>query len=164
MAVRKLVPTPCARMVTVVRYGLDEYAWQMLEDEVVGLFTALLRVDTTNGNETAAALVVQEYLAGAGIDSDLTGELPDRQSLVARLDGDRPGRTLTMMGHLDVVPADAGEWSVPPFAAVVKDGYVWGCGATDMKNQVAAEAVALARLKRSGAGFAGTVKFAATAD
>lgn len=164
MAVRKLVPTPCARMVTVVRYGLDEHAWQMLQDEVVGLFTALLRVDTTNGNETAAALVVQEYLAGAGIDSGLTGELPDRQSLVARLDGDRPGITLTMMGHLDVVPADAGEWSVPPFAAVVKDGYVWGCGATDMKNQVAAEAVALARLKRSGAGFAGTVKFAATAD
>ena len=56
------------------------------------------------------------------------------------------------------------EWSVPPFAGVVKDGYVWGCGATDMKNQVAAEAVALARLKRSGASFAGTVKYAATAD
>ena len=83
---------------------------------------------------------------------------------MARLDGERPGRTLTMMGHLDVVPADAGEWSVPPFAGVVKDGFVWGVGATDMKNQVAAEAVALARLKRSGAPFAGTVKFAATAD
>ena len=69
-----------------------------------------------------------------------------------------------MMGHLDVVPADAGEWSVPPFAGVVKDGFVWGVGTTDMKNQVAAEAVALARLKRSGASFAGTVKFAATAD
>ena len=68
------------------------------------------------------------------------------------------------MGHLDVVPADAAEWSVPPFGGVVKDGYVWGCGATDMKNQVAAEAVALARLKRSGAGFAGAVKFAATVD
>jgi acetylornithine deacetylase/succinyl-diaminopimelate desuccinylase-like protein len=151
-------------MVTVVRYGLEQHDWQALEEEVIGLFTALLRVDTTNGNETAAALVVQEYLAGAGIESDLAGELPDRQSLVARLEGDRPGRTLTMMGHLDVVPADAGEWSVPPFAGVVKDDYVWGCGATDMKNQVAAEAVALARLKRTGAGFAGTVKFAATAD
>ena len=148
----------------MVRYGLDEHDWQALETEVVGLFTALLRVDTTNGNETAAALLVQEYLAGAGIESELAGELPDRQSLVARVDGDRPGPTLTMMGHLDVVPADAAEWSVPPFAGVVQDGYVWGCGATDMKNQVAAEAVALARLKRSGAGFAGTVKFAATAD
>ncbi len=148
----------------MVRYGLDEHDWQALEADVLGLFTALLRVDTTNGNETAAALVVQEYLAGAGIESELAGELPDRQNLVARLDGDRPGPTLTLMGHLDVVPADAAEWSVPPFAGVVKDGYVWGCGATDMKNQVAAEAVALARLKRSGAGFAGTVKFAATAD
>ena len=148
----------------MVRYGLDEHDWQALEAEVLGLFTVLLRVDTTNGNETTAALVVQDYLAGAGIESELAGELPDRQSLVARLDGERPGPTLTMMGHLDVVPADAGEWSVPPFAGVVRDGYVWGCGATDMKNQVAAEAVALARLKRSGAGFAGTVKFAATAD
>ena len=148
----------------MVRYGLDELDWQTLVDEVVGLLTALLRVETVNGNETAAARIVQDYLAGAGIESELTGELPDRQSLVARLDGDRPGRTLTMMGHLDVVPADAGEWSVPPFAGIVKDGYVWGCGATDMKNQVAAEAVALARLKRSGARFAGTVKFAATAD
>lgn len=148
----------------MVRYGLDRQDWQTLEEEVLGLFTALLRVDTTNGNETAAALILQEYLADAGIESGLAGELPDRQSLVARLDGDRPGPTLTMMGHLDVVPADAREWSVPPFAGVVKDGYVWGCGAVDMKNQVAAEAVALARLKRSGAGFAGTVKYAATAD
>jgi acetylornithine deacetylase/succinyl-diaminopimelate desuccinylase-like protein len=150
--------------VTVVRYGLDEHEWQALEDEVLELFTALLRVDTTNGNETEAALVVQAYLAANGIPSALDGELPDRQSLVARLDGERPGRTLTMMGHLDVVPADAGEWSVPPFAGVVKDGFVWGVGTTDMKNQVAAEAVALARLKRSGAPFAGTIKYAATAD
>jgi acetylornithine deacetylase/succinyl-diaminopimelate desuccinylase-like protein len=151
-------------MVTVVRYGLDEHEWQALEDEVLELFTALLRVDTTNGNETEAALVVQAYLAQNGIASELDGELADRQSLVARLDGERPGPTLTLMGHLDVVPADAGEWSVPPFAGVVKDGFVWGVGATDMKNQVAAEAVALARLKRSGARFAGTLKYAATAD
>lgn len=148
----------------MVKYGLDEHEWQALEDEVLELFTALLRIDTTNGNESEAARVVQAYLAGNGIESELDGEPPDRQSLMARLDGARPGKTLTMMGHLDVVPADAGEWSVPPFAGVVKDGYVWGVGATDMKNQVAAEAIALARLKRSGAPFAGTVKYAATAD
>ena len=148
----------------MVRYGLDGHDWQALEDEVIELFTALLRIDTTNGNETEAARVVQAYLAENGIASELDGELPDRQSLVARLDGERPGPTLTMMGHLDVVPADAGEWSVPPFAGVVKDGFVWGVGTTDMKNQVAAEAVALARLKRSGSSFGGTVKYAATAD
>jgi acetylornithine deacetylase/succinyl-diaminopimelate desuccinylase-like protein len=153
-------------MVMVASYGLDADDWNALEREVVDLFTALLRVDTTNppGNETACALVLKEYLAGNGIESELVGETPARQNLVARLDGARPGSTLTYMGHMDVVPADAGEWSVPPFGGVVKDGYVWGCGATDMKNQVAAEAVALARLKRSGADFAGTVKFAATVD
>ena len=147
-------------------YGLDEQDWNALEREVVELFTALLRVDTTNppGNETDAALVLRDYLEANGFDCRLTGALPHRQNLVTRLEGARPGPTLTMMGHLDVVPADAGEWSVPPFAGVVKDGFVWGCGATDMKNQVAAEAVALARLKRSGAELAGTVKFAATAD
>jgi len=153
-------------MVTVASYGLEADDWNALELEIVDLFTALLRVDTTNppGNETACALVLKEYLAGNGIESELVGETPARQNLVARLDGARPGPTLTYMGHMDVVPADTGEWSVPPFGGVVKDGYVWGCGATDMKNQVAAEAVALARLKRSGAGFAGTVKFAATVD
>jgi acetylornithine deacetylase/succinyl-diaminopimelate desuccinylase-like protein len=153
-------------MVTVALYGLEADDWSALEREVVDLFTALLRVDTTNppGNETACALVLKDYLAGNGIESALVGELPARQNLVARLDGARRGPSLTFMGHTDVVPADAAEWSVPPFAGVVKDGYVWGCGATDMKNQVAAEAVALARLKRSGADFAGTVKYAATVD
>jgi acetylornithine deacetylase/succinyl-diaminopimelate desuccinylase-like protein len=152
--------------VAVSLYGLEADDWNALEREVLDLFTALLRVDTTNppGNETACALVLKGYLADNGIDSSLVGELPARQNLVARLDGARPGPTLTYMGHLDVVPADAAEWSVPPFGGLVKDGYVWGCGATDMKNQVAAEAVALARLKRSGADFAGTLKYAATAD
>jgi len=153
-------------MTNVAFYGLQEPDWKALEREVVDLFTALLRVDTTNppGNETACALVLQGYLARNGIESTLVGELPERQNLVANLAGMRPGPTLTLMGHLDVVPADAAEWSVPPFAGVVKEGFVWGCGATDMKNQVAAEAVALARLKRSGADFAGTLKFAATVD
>ena len=147
-------------------YGLAESEWRALEREVLELFTALLRVDTTNppGNETACALVLQEYLAANGFETTLVGELPERQNLLTKLEGERPGPTLTLMGHMDVVPADAAEWSVPPFGGVVRDGYVWGCGATDMKNQVAAEAVALARLKRSGAPFAGTVKLAATVD
>ncbi|MCX6372562.1 MAG: M20/M25/M40 family metallo-hydrolase [Actinobacteria bacterium] len=147
-------------------HGLETDDWNALEREVVELFTALLRIDTTNppGNETACALVIKDYLASNGIESTLVGELPHRQNLVARLEGARRGPTLTYMGHTDVVPSDAAEWSVPPFGGVVKDAYVWGCGATDMKNQVAAEAVALARLKRSGADFAGTVKYAATAD
>ena len=130
------------------------------------LFTRLLQVDTTNppGNETKAALLLRKYLAASGVQSTLLGELPERQNLVARLHGTRPGPTLLLMGHTDVVPADAAEWTVPPFSGTVKGDFVWGCGATDMKNQVAAEAVAVARLARSGADFAGTIIFAATAD
>ena len=111
-------------MVTVALYGLEADDWNALEREVVDLFTALLRVDTTNppGNESACALVLKDYLANNGIESALVGELPARQNLVARLDGARPGPTLTFMGHLDVVPADAAEWSVPPFGGLVKDG------------------------------------------
>lgn len=148
------------------RYGLDDRDWQALEDEVLSLFTAILRVDTTNppGNETACALVLKDFLAANGISSELVGELPERQNLVARLEGRRPGPTLVLMGHLDVVPADEAEWTVPPFGGVVKDGFVWGCGATDMKNQVAAEAVAVARLARAGADFAGTIVYIASVD
>ncbi len=147
-------------------YGLDAQDWRALEDEVLALFTAILRVDTTNppGDETACALVLRDYLAANGLRSELVGELPERQNLVARLPGRRPGPTMVLMGHMDVVPADAAEWTVPPFAGVVKDGFVWGCGATDMKNQLAAEAVAVARLARSGADFAGELVYIASVD
>jgi acetylornithine deacetylase/succinyl-diaminopimelate desuccinylase-like protein len=150
----------------VSRYGLGAQDWGALEDEVLGLFTAILRVDTTNppGNETACALVIQDYLAASGVPSELVGELPERQNLIARIEGARPGPTLALMGHMDVVPADEAEWTVPPFGGVVKGGCVWGCGATDMKNQVAAEAVAVARLARAGADFAGELVYLATVD
>jgi len=147
-------------------YGLSPEEHADLEREVLELFTALLRVDTTNppGDETACALVLRDYLAANGVAGELVGELPERQNLVAAVEGSRPGPTLLYMGHTDVVPADASEWTVPPFSGTVRDGYVWGCGAVDMKNQVAAEAVAVARLARSGADFAGRLRYAATCD
>ena len=109
-------------------YGLEADDWNALEREVVDLFTALLRVDTTNppGSETVCALVVQDYLAGNGIHGELVGETSERQNLVARLDGTRSGPTLTLMGHTDVVPADAAEWSVSPFGGLVRTAT---CGA-----------------------------------
>ena len=164
---RAAAPIPDAKEHDRVEwYGLSPAEHADLEREVLELFTAILRVDTTNppGNETACALVLKDYLAANGIESELAGELPDRQNLVAVVEGARPGPTLLYMGHTDVVPADAAEWTVPPFSGTVKDGYVWGCGTMDMKNQVAAEAVAVARLARSGADFAGRLRFAATCD
>jgi acetylornithine deacetylase/succinyl-diaminopimelate desuccinylase-like protein len=137
-----------------------------IEREAVALLAELLRTDTTNppGNETRAALVLGEYFARHGIEAALIGELPDRQNLIVRLAGARPGPRLGLLGHLDVVPAEPAEWSVPPFSGEVRDGYIWGRGATDMKNQVAAQAVALTRLARAGTPLAGEILFVATAD
>jgi acetylornithine deacetylase/succinyl-diaminopimelate desuccinylase-like protein len=146
-------------------FGVSDKEWNDLQTESVGLLVSLLRVDTSNppGNETACALVLRDYLTRNGVPCELAGPYPQRLNLVARVNGG-PGPTLLFLGHTDVVPAAADEWSVPPFAGIVKDGYAWGRGALDMKCQVAAEAVALARVARSGARLAGSLVFAATAD
>ena len=146
--------------------GLARDERKAIEGKAVALLAELLQTDTTNppGNETRAALVLREYFARHGLESQLIGEFPERQNLIVRLPGKRPGPRLGLLGHLDVVPAEAAEWSVPPFSGAVRDGYVWGRGATDMKNQVAAEAVAVARLARAGTPLAGELLFIATAD
>src|SRR5207244_9372421 len=74
------------------------------------------------------------------------------------------GPALLLLGHTDVVLADAAEWSVPPFSGEVRDDEVWGRGALDMKGQVAANAVAIASLARDGFEPRGDLIFAATAD
>ena len=152
---------------TVVRAtGTARDERQQIDREALELLARLLQTDTTNppGNETKAALVLRDYFAGNGLAAELVGESPDRQNLIVRLPGARPGPRLGLLGHLDVVPAEASEWSVPPFSGLQRDGYLWGRGATDMKNQVAAQAVAVARLAREGAPFAGELLFIATAD
>src|SRR4029079_16566787 len=90
--------------------------------------------------------------------------VPERANLVTRIKGTGDGPSLLLMGHTDVVLADAAEWSVPPFSGAVRDGEVWGRGALDMKGQVAASAVAIASLAREGFEPTGDLIFAATAD
>jgi acetylornithine deacetylase/succinyl-diaminopimelate desuccinylase-like protein len=78
---------------------------------------------------------VAARLAEVGIESQLRESAPGRASLVARIEGTDPARdALLVHGHLDVVPADPGEWSVPPFAGELRDGFLWGRGAVDMKD------------------------------
>ena len=70
-----------------------------------------------------------------GIESQIFESEPGRASTIARIEGtDRDRPPLLIHGHLDVVPADAAEWSVDPFAGEISDGYVWGRGAIDMKD------------------------------
>jgi acetylornithine deacetylase/succinyl-diaminopimelate desuccinylase-like protein len=109
--------------------------------EVVEVCRELIRMDTTNygdqdgPGERKAAEYVAGLLDEVGIESRLYESEPGRTSVVARWGGDvgeRPG--LLLHGHLDVVPAAAEDWQVDPFSGEIKDGYLWGRGAVDMKD------------------------------
>jgi acetylornithine deacetylase/succinyl-diaminopimelate desuccinylase-like protein len=123
------------------------------EDEVVELCSELIRIDTSNptSNERAAAEYVAGKLAEVGIEPTLLESEPGRASVVARIPGEDPGRSaLLIHGHLDVVPADPGEWSVHPFSGEVRDGCVWGRGAVDMKDMDAMTLALVREWARSG--------------
>src|SRR6185312_14752499 len=101
-------------------------------DEVVVLLVELIRINTSNPThpERPAAEWVAHKLDEVGIASEIIEAAPGRESTIARIEGSDSSRPpLLIHGHLDVVPADAGEWSVDPFAGEVQDDYVWGRGA-----------------------------------
>jgi acetylornithine deacetylase/succinyl-diaminopimelate desuccinylase-like protein len=137
-----------------------------LRDEATELLQELVRLDTVNppGNETAAAELLRDYLAESRVEGELLAREPDRANLVARIPGASGGKRLLLVGHTDTVLADPAEWTVDPWSGELRDGCVWGRGALDMKSQVAANAVAFARLAREGFRPAGDLVFAATAD
>lgn len=100
----------------------------------------LIRIDTTNRGggdcrERPAAEYVAERLADTGLEPALLERTPGRTNVVARIPGTDPAApALLVHGHLDVVPAEAADWTVHPFSGEVRDGNVWGRGAIDMKN------------------------------
>lgn len=139
-----------------------------LQAEATALLRELLRVDTSNppGGETPAAQLLADYLEDNGVSCELVARDPARANLIARVPGRRKdGPSLMLLGHTDVVPAQADSWRHPPFAGVLDDqGYVWGRGALDMKNEVATRAVATAEIARSGEPLDGDLVFVAVAD
>ncbi|MGW5095594.1 M20/M25/M40 family metallo-hydrolase [Streptomyces nodosus] len=135
--------------------------------EVVELCAELIRFDTSNptSNERACADRVVEWLAEAGIDSELVESAPGRANVVARIPGTDPARgALLVHGHLDVVPADPAEWRVPPFSGEIHDGYLWGRGAIDMKDTVAVMLATARHFARTGSRPARDIVLAFLAD
>ncbi len=121
---------------------------------VVDVLRHLVRIDTTNppGNEIEAARYLARLLNPAGIETRIVEPAPGRGNLIARLRSAGQGKPLLLMGHLDVVSANAREWRYPPFAAEIHDGFIWGRGTTDMKDMIAISAtimLALASMKRA---------------
>ncbi len=130
------------------------------EDEVAELCHDLLRIDTSNfgdgsgPGERAAAEHVMGLLTEVGLDPELFESEPGRASVVVRIEGDPSGTAdrgaLMVHGHLDVVPANAADWQVDPFAGEQRDGCLWGRGAVDMKDMDAMMLAVIRDLARSG--------------
>jgi acetylornithine deacetylase/succinyl-diaminopimelate desuccinylase-like protein len=135
-------------------------------DEVVGLLSELIRIDTTNppGNEEAAALYIQEFLKKEGLTSEILSAAPGRGSIMATIPGKERGRPIILLSHSDVVPAREEDWDVPPFGGVVRDGFIYGRGAIDMKSQLVCMLLAFVSLKRKGITPDKDIVFLATAD
>ena len=120
--------------------SMSPHSIPSIEDEVVSICQELIRIPSVNfgegkGDEKAVAEYVVKSLAEVGITAEIYESAPNRCNVIARIkgsDSSRPG--LVVHGHLDVVPANADEWSVDPFSAEIRDGMIWGRGAVDMKN------------------------------
>ncbi|WP_455382792.1 M20/M25/M40 family metallo-hydrolase, partial [Salinispira pacifica] len=144
---------------------------QVVHDRLIPLLQELIRNRCVNdgslesGDETRSASTLQSYLSEYGLQAELLGPYPSRQSLLLRIPGTDPmAPSLMLMGHTDVVPANADDWTVDPFGGDVKDGHVWGRGALDMLNMTAAMAVAVAEQAAEGVSLPGDLLYLAVAD
>ena len=114
-------------------------SWVEAGQEAVQNLSNMIKIDTSGeaGNETKVAQYIQGVLNREGISSEILELEPGRGNLVARLRGNGAKRPLLLMGHTDVVGVERDKWTVDPFGGVVKDGYLYGRGALDNKNNVA---------------------------
>jgi acetylornithine deacetylase/succinyl-diaminopimelate desuccinylase-like protein len=139
-------------------------------DEAARRLSEYLQINTTNppGNELATARWLKDVLAAEGIDGQIldTAELgAGRANFYARLKGDGSHHDgLALVSHMDVVPVSREFWTVDPFAGTIKDGYIWGRGALDMKGHAITQLMAFIALKRSGVRLTRDVVFIANAD
>ncbi len=135
---------------------MDTSQLSRIEQEAISICQDLIRIPSVNfgdgkGNEAAVAAYVVASLAEVGVASTMYESAPGRCNVMARLQGsnsNRPG--LVVHGHIDVVPANADDWSVDPFCGDIKDGFIWGRGAVDMKNMDAMMLATVREWARTG--------------
>ena len=134
-------------------------ARERLHTEAVAITADLVSIDSTNtgeaatigDGETRVCRRIAEYLDEVGISSELVESVPGRGSLFARVEGSDPDAGgLVVHGHVDVVPAIAEDWTVPPFAGEIRDGWLYGRGTVDMKNMLGMTIAVIRHYRREG--------------
>jgi acetylornithine deacetylase/succinyl-diaminopimelate desuccinylase-like protein len=127
--------------------------WNQQKAEILRHYRSLVQIDTSNppGNETQAVEYLKKIFEAEGIPTKVFALEPARANLVARIRGNGKKRPILLMAHTDVVGVQREKWPVDPFAAVLKDGYIWGRGTSDDKDKLAANLMAMLLLKRSKA-------------
>ena len=140
-------------------------ASQTLEDEAVSWLQQYIQIDTINppGNETRAVDFLAEIFEAEGIEYETAESAPGRGNIWARLEGgDEPG--LILLQHSDVVPANEEFWTIPVLSGAIRDGFILGRGARDMKGLGTLQLATFLALHRSGVALNRDVVFLATAD
>jgi acetylornithine deacetylase/succinyl-diaminopimelate desuccinylase-like protein len=145
--------------------------WNALRDEAVRILADYMKINTQNppGNEVEGALFLKNILEREGFEVQLFDTAanvlgPRRPNLYARLRGNGTKRAIALVHHIDVVPADERYWDVGPYSGVVRDGYVYGRGALDMKGEGIVHLMAMLALKRSGVPLTRDIVFIANPD
>jgi acetylornithine deacetylase/succinyl-diaminopimelate desuccinylase-like protein len=140
----------CALVIVLATLGGAADDNRPLGDRTRQYLTDLVRLDTSNppGNETRVAQYLKQVSDSHGIYCELVGSDPTRLNFIARLKGNGKGRPLLLMAHSDVVPAERAQWSVDPFRAENRGGFLYGRGTQDDKSLLAAELAVMVELKR----------------
>src|SRR5689334_22236264 len=140
--------------------------WAAAQQEALDLFLKYLKIDTTNppGNEIRAAQFFADICRREGIEHKVFEPFPGRGTLWARVRGDGGKRPLILLNHTDVVPHSPEFWTAPAFGGEIKDGFIYGRGAMDMKSLGVAQFVTLLAFKRAKVLPKRDIIFLATAD
>jgi acetylornithine deacetylase/succinyl-diaminopimelate desuccinylase-like protein len=141
--------------------------WDKITQEATELLSKYIQINTTNppGNEIFAARFLKDKFLSEGIPATTWESEPGRGIVAARLHGvGKHNKAIILLSHMDVVPANAKDWEVPPFSGQVKDGKIWGRGSLDDKGPGVIELMAMLALKRAGILLDRDVVFLATAD
>lgn len=162
-------PLPAQRPPAPAPIGVRPIDWSALTEETTRIMAGYFRIDTSNppGNELAGALYLKDVLDREGFEVQVldTAELgAGRANIYARLRGNGSKKAIALVHHMDVVPATPSFWTVPPFSGEIRDGYLWGRGALDMKGHGIAQLMAMIALKRSGVPLSRDIVFIGNAD